>query len=35
MNVHNDYKWLSLADLKNLDWADADKPIVDKLIKSK
>ncbi len=32
MNVHKDFKWLEIKDLKTLDWAAADKPIVDKLI---
>lgn len=29
LNEHLDYKWLSKPDLKNLDLADADKPILD------
>lgn len=32
MNVHKDFKWLEIKDLKNLDFAPADLPIVEKLI---
>ena len=32
MNVHNDFKWLPLSEIKSLDWAPADVAIVDKLI---
>lgn len=32
LNVHNDYKWLSKKELGDLDWAPADKPIIDKLM---
>lgn len=35
MNVHNDFKWLSVDKLKSLDWAPADMPIVKKLILEK
>ena len=29
MKEHVDYKWLSVSELDNLDWAEADKPIVE------
>ncbi|RVT80011.1 (deoxy)nucleoside triphosphate pyrophosphohydrolase [Flavobacterium sufflavum] len=32
LNEHIAYKWLSLNELKSLDWAAADIPIVNKLI---
>jgi 8-oxo-dGTP diphosphatase len=32
LNEHLDFKWLTLKELKSLDWAAADIPIVDKLI---
>ncbi len=32
LNVHKDSKWLSKNELRTLDWADADKKIVDKLL---
>jgi 8-oxo-dGTP diphosphatase len=32
LNEHIDQKWLTLNELKKLDWAAADIPIVDKLI---
>ncbi len=35
LNVHKDFKWLSINKLKTLDWAPADMPIVDKLINKK
>ena len=31
MNVHNDFKWLSVDKLNSLDWAPADIPVVKKL----
>jgi 8-oxo-dGTP diphosphatase len=31
LTEHIDYKWLSISELKGLDWAGADIPIVDKL----
>ncbi len=34
LHEHIDYKWLDIADLKYLDWAAADVPIVEKLIQS-
>ena len=34
LNVHKDYKWLKRADLKSLDWAPADLPIVRKLMEN-
>lgn len=33
MNVHHDFKWLELSELETLDWAPADRPIVEKLLK--
>jgi len=33
LTEHIDFKWLSLAELKVLDWAGADVPIVEALIK--
>jgi len=32
LNEHIDSKWLMIGELKNLDWAAADIPIVNKLI---
>lgn len=32
LNEHIAQKWLTLKELKNLDWAGADIPIVDKLV---
>ena len=32
LNEHISYEWLCLNELKKLDWAAADIPIVDKLI---
>jgi 8-oxo-dGTP diphosphatase len=32
LKEHIDYKWLSVSELHNLDWAAADVPIVEKLI---
>lgn len=32
LKEHVDFKWLSVNELKTLDWAGADVPIVDKLI---
>lgn len=32
LKEHNDSVWLSKGELLNLDWADADMPIVDKLL---
>jgi len=34
LSEHIDFKWLSKVELKNLDWAGADVPIVQKLIAS-
>ena len=31
LNEHIDYKWLAISDLKVLEWAAADIPIVNKL----
>lgn len=31
LKEHIDYKWLAVDDLKKLDWAEADIPIVDSL----
>ncbi len=33
MKEHVDYKWLSVSELDTLEWADADKPIVEWLMK--
>ena len=32
MNVHHDFKWLEKENLKTLDWAAADLPIVEKIV---
>lgn len=32
LNEHIDFKWLSVNNLSELDWAEADIPIVQKLI---
>jgi len=32
MKEHVDYKWLQVQELDELVWADADKPIVEKLM---
>jgi 8-oxo-dGTP diphosphatase len=32
LHEHIDQKWLNVNELKNLDWAAADIPIVDKLV---
>lgn len=32
LNAHINYQWLNKLDLENLDWAEADIPIVKKLI---
>ena len=32
MNVHKDFKWLDISELNTLDWAEADKPAVKKLL---
>ena len=29
LKEHNDYKWLHIKDIKDLDWADADIPVVN------
>ncbi|MCF7924017.1 MAG: 8-oxo-dGTP diphosphatase MutT [Candidatus Izimaplasma sp.] len=33
LKEHNNYKWLSIYDLDTLDWAEADIPIANKLLK--
>jgi len=33
LKEHNDSGWLSKEELLSLDWADADKPIVNKILK--
>ena len=33
MKVHNDYTWLNIDELPKLDWAPADKKVVNMLIK--
>ena len=35
LNVHKDFKWLKNEELKLLDWAPADLPIVKKLMEEK
>lgn len=35
LNVHKSYKWLSLGELNTIDWASADKLVVNKLITEK
>lgn len=32
MNVHKDFRWLDINELSILDWASADKLVVNKLI---
>ena len=32
MKDHLDYKWLDVKELKSLDWAPADEPIIEKLM---
>lgn len=32
LNVHKDFRWLGKTELKTLDWAPADKPIIYKLM---
>ncbi len=32
LHEHIDFKWLDITDLKQLDWAAADAPIIDKLM---
>jgi len=32
LNEHIDKKWLKINELNSLDWAEADIPIVEKLI---
>jgi 8-oxo-dGTP diphosphatase len=31
-NVHHDHRWMKREDLRELDWAPADMPIVDNLM---
>jgi len=33
LTEHIDYKWLSIIEMEELDWAAADIPIVNKLVK--
>ena len=33
MNVHHDFVWLEKNEIMKLDWAAADKPIVEKIMK--
>ena len=35
MNVHKALKWVKPEDLMELDWAAADKPVAEKLYKTK
>ena len=30
---HIDFQWLKVQELSNLDWADADKPIIEELLR--
>ncbi|MBF0445022.1 MAG: (deoxy)nucleoside triphosphate pyrophosphohydrolase [Magnetococcales bacterium] len=32
LHEHIDFKWLDIKNLKKLDWAQADYPIIDKLL---
>jgi len=32
LNVHHDFKWLEKENLKTIDWAPADVPIVEKIL---
>ena len=32
LNEHNDSVWLTKEELSKLDWADADKPIVERIL---
>ena len=32
LNVHKDYRWCKIEELKELDFADADKPVVEKIL---
>lgn len=34
LNVHKDFKWLLKEELNSLDWAEADKPIVKKILEN-
>jgi len=34
LNDHNDAKWVSPSELKDLDWVPADVTVVDKILKS-
>lgn len=34
LTEHIDYKWLSIGEMEQLDWAAADIPIVNKLVKA-
>lgn len=33
MNVHHDFKWLEKDEISSLDWAPADLPVVEKVVK--
>lgn len=33
MNVHHDFKWLEKDKISTLDWAPADRPVVEKVVK--
>ena len=35
LNVHKDFKWLRREELKSIDWAPADCPIVKRLMEEK
>ena len=32
LKEHVDFKWLAKSDLPSLDWAEADKPIINKIL---
>ena len=34
MNVHKDIKWVKPQDMLSLDWAEADLPVAEKLVRS-
>ena len=34
LTEHKDFKWVSKDELKSLDWADADRPILDDFLKT-
>jgi 8-oxo-dGTP diphosphatase len=34
LNEHIDFKWLTINELNKLDWAEADIPIMQKLLET-